>query len=411
MAPGGLARSISTPLDRVNPTSAQPSAKGPIIGIDLGVASCKVAVVGKNGAEVITREGRSCIPSYVAVDRRGEMVVGQAARRILASTPELGIWGPKALLEQGFDEPGAKAWRSQFHCKFFARTDRGTDVELGEEVFSAHELVAMLLCEAREWAQCHLGQPVERAVVSIPPSLDGRFLGLVREISRLAGLHLERTIFEPAAVLLAAMSVRPPVATERTVAICDWGASCFRFSLVKTQGTKGQILVSMSEPAVSGFEIDRWFYGRLLREAGVDGAAITDSGGAAVARFLAAAESTKIALSEKKLMKVSVPAAYLVQGALRDLALTIKREALEEYASHLVDRALKLCEEILATKSLSPADVDEVIIVGDQSRMPLVQERSKRFFPFAQAVQVDPTSAIALGAAALAAQVRQAAAR
>jgi len=405
---GGLARSISTPLDRVNPATAQPSAKGPIIGIDLGVASCKVAVAGKAGPEVVTREGRSGIPSYIAVNRRGEMVVGQAARRLVSTTPELGIWGPKALLEQAFDEPGAKAWRSQFQCKFYSRSDRGTDVELGDEVFSAHELVAMLLCEAREWAQNHLGVPVERAVVSIPPSLDGRFLGLVREISRLAGLRLESTIFEPAAVLLSAMALRPAVPEPRTVAVCDWGASCFRFSLVKTTGTRGQILVSMSEPAVSGFELDRWFFQRILREAGIEPSAITNSG---VARLLAAAESAKIALSEKTAVKVSVPAAYQAQGALRDLTLTIKREALEEYAGFLADRALKLCLDILSSKKLAPSDVDEVLLVGDQSRMPIIQERCKSFFPFAQAVPVNPTCAIALGAAAYAAQVQKVAAR
>ncbi|MHB8878745.1 MAG: Hsp70 family protein, partial [Myxococcaceae bacterium] len=317
---------LSTPLDRVR-GGAGPGSKGPIIGIDLGVASCKVAVVGAKGPECVTSGGQRSIATAVAVDSRGNLVVGHAAKRILASSPELGLWGPKALVDHGFHDPGAKAWRSQFRCEFFAREDGEAGVRLGDRSFAAHELVAMVLCEAREWAQNRLRVPVERAVITITPSLDGRFLGLVRRISLLAGLHLERTLFEPMAVLLSGPQ-RKPGDPDGTAVVCDWGASGFRFALIRTFGTRSEILVSMGEPAVSGIELDRWLYQRILKDTGVDEAAVLQSGGAAVTRLLAAAESAKIALSTRPTVKVALPCAYFQGGVPKDLALEVSREML-----------------------------------------------------------------------------------
>lgn len=387
---------VESPLDRVRrPDPAAPRA-GPVVGIDLGGTSCRIAVV-QNGSPVCISAGQGrTIPSYVALAPGPKIVTGQGAQRLLASNPDGVLWGMKRLLGVPFQSPAVEALRAELRCELREGPGSEAHAYLGGRAFSARELVAMLFCEARELAQNHLREPISRAVVTIPPTRNEALKKAVADAALLAGFNLERTLFEPAAAALAAQW-RHRTRGERTAAVYDWGGGKFQMSVVRFSESQCQVLATDADATLGGAMLDRALLNHVLGSL-PDGFPREPDRGSFL-RIADAVERAKIALSTSAETRIRLPFVTWADGSTRDLDVPVTRATLEALAAPLVEQSIAVCERALERKGMFPGEVDEVLLVGEQTHMPAIRKRAEHFFYKVPLRHDEPGLAVVLGAA------------
>ncbi|MBN1207251.1 MAG: Hsp70 family protein [Myxococcaceae bacterium] len=390
------------PLDRVRPPEPSTRSVGPVIAIDLGTANCRVAVLHQGNPSCIPSERMEGAPAVVALGPGGRVLTSHPARQQQAANPHLAVWGIKGLMSAQYGDRRVKWLYDQLRCQVIQGDDGLPAVILGDRTFTARELAALLLIEARERAQNFLRQPVHRAVLTLPPTRkDDPLPRTMSAAAALAGLHVERIISEPTAVALGAFQRRRGK-PERTAMVCDWGGGSFQASLVRYAARQCQVLGTEGNVALCGAELDKRLLDLLMRKlpTGVRVAADANNP-AALYRVAGAAEFAKIQLSEQQEARVRVPLAVNLGGRIGDLDVVLTRRELEEQAQPLIDAALTMCEQVLDQKTMFPGDIDEVLLVGNQCRMPLFMQRAQEFFVQVPIYLDEPGPAVVLGAARL----------
>lgn len=390
-------------LDRVRPPDPSTRGSGPVIAIDLGTTNCRVAVMQGTNPVCVPSDRLDGTPSVVALASGGRMVVGQAARQQQAAVPGLAVWGIKGLLAAPYGDPKLRWLYDQLRCQLVRGEDGLAAAVLGNRTFSARELAAMLLIEARERAQNFLRQPVYRAVLTVPPTRkDDPLPQTMAAAAHLAGLHVERTISETTSVALGSFQRRRGK-PERTAIVCDWGGGSFQASLVRYAARQCQVLATEGNVALCGAELDKRVMEWLIRAQATGVRVAADKRNpAALYRVAGAAEFAKIQLSTQNEMRVRIPLSTVdANGQPGDFDATITRGDLEGLSRPLVDSALKMCEQVLAQKSMFPGDVDEVLLVGEQCRMPMMLQRSQEFFVGVPVYLDEPGQSVVLGAVRL----------
>jgi molecular chaperone DnaK (HSP70) len=391
------------PLDRVRPPEASTRSAGPVIAIDLGTTNCRVAAIHQGNPVCIPSERMEGAPAVVALGSGGRILTSHAARGQQASNPALAVWGIKGLLAAPYGDRKVKWLYDQLRCQVVRGDDGLPAVVLGDRTFSARELAALILLEARERAQNFLRQPVYRAVLTLPPvKKDDPLPQTMAAAAALAGMHVERTISETTAVALGAFQRRRGK-PERTAMVCAWGGGSFQASLVRYAARQCQVLGTEGNVALCGSELDKRVLDLLMRKlpTGVRVAADANNP-AALYRVAGAAEFAKIQLSDQMEARVRVPfAATSANGQIGDFDTVLTRRELEDLARPLVDSALKMCEQVLEQKTMFPGDVDEVLLVGEQCRMPLFRQRAEAFFVNVPVYLDEPGPSVVLGAARL----------
>ncbi|HVG59103.1 MAG TPA: Hsp70 family protein [Hyalangium sp.] len=390
------------PLDRVRPPEPSTRSVGPVIAIDLGTTNCRVAAIHQGSPVCIPSERMEGAPSVVALGSGGRIVTSHAARGQQASNPALAVWGIKGLLSAPYGDRKVKWLYDQLRCKVIRGGDGLPAVVLGDRTFSAQELAALILLEARERAQNFLRQPVYRTVLTLPPvRKDDPLPQIMAAAAARAGMHVERTISETTAVALGAFQRRRGK-PERTAMVCDWGGGSFQASLVRYAARQCQVLATEGNVALCGAELDKRVLDLLMRKLPSGVRVASDANNqAALYRVASAAEFAKIQLSEQMETRVRVPAAVTNGSQLADFDTVFSRRELEELARPLVDSAMKMCEQVLEQKTMFPGDVDEVLLVGEQSRMPLFRQRAEEFFVQVPVYLDEPGPSVVLGAARL----------
>lgn len=391
------------PLDRVRPPDPSTKGSGPVVAIDLGTTNCRVAVLQGGNPVCVPSDRMDGTPSVIALGSGGRIVLGNPARGQQASIPALAVWGIKGLLGAPYGDPKLRWLYDQLRCQVIRGQEGLPAVVLGNRTFGAKELAAMLLMDARERAQNFLKQPVYRAVLTVPPTRrEDPLPQTMTAAANLAGLHVERIISEPTAVALGAFQRRRGK-PERTAIVCDWGGGSFQVSLVRYAARQCQVLGTEGNVALCGSELDKRTLDWLMRKlpSGVRVAA-DKRNPAALYRVASAAEFAKIQLSAQQEARVRVPLATVnANGQAGDFDAVMTRRDMEELARPLVESALKMCEEVLAQKGMFPGDVDEVLLVGEQCRMPLLMQRAQEFFVQVPVYLDEPGRAVVLGAARL----------
>ena len=390
-------------LDRVRPPDPATRGTGPVIAIDLGTTNCRVAVMHQGNPVCVPSDRLDGTPSVIALSSQGRIVTGQAARQQQASMPALAVWGIKGLLAAQYGDPKLRWLYDQLRCQLVRGEDGLAAAVLGNRTFSARELAAMLLIEARERAQNFLRQPVYRVVLTVPPTRkDDPLPQTMAAAANLAGLHLERTISETTSVALGSFQRRRGK-PERTAIVCDWGGGSFQASLVRYAARQCQVLATEGNVSLCGSELDKRVMDWLVRALpGGMRVAADKRNPAALYRVAGAAEFAKIQLSTQAEMRVRIPLATVdANGQPGDFDATITRRDVEELAKPLIDSALKMCEQVLAQKSMFPGDVDEVLLVGEQCRMPMLFQRAQEFFVGVPVYLDEPGQSVVLGAARL----------
>ena len=402
MAPGEKAL-VAAPEPPAPPPAipkAAPSKKGPMIGIDLGTTNSCAAVVKDGKPFVIpSREGYNTIPSIVALNEKGKLIVGHPAKGQLLINPKNTVYGAKRLVGRQFSSPIVSDLVGRLAYQIVPGPRGEAAVQLGETQFSLQKISSLVLTEVKEIAQQWLQTEITRAVITVPAYYNDNQRLAVREAGQLAGLHVERILNEPTAAALAFAHGRN---LEQRVLVYDLGGGTFDASVLELHGNVYEVISTGGDTFLGGVDFDKVIVDHLLADFKETHGIDFPGDRVALQRITDAAERAKIALSEQLEYKVNVPFAALVGDKPYDLESILSRSQLVLLTGHLVDRTLKTCEEVLAARGLKPSDMHDVLLVGGQSRMPLVRERIRNFFGREPSKAVHPDEAVALGAALLA---------
>jgi molecular chaperone DnaK len=390
------------------PVKAQPmqapkiaaQKKGPMIGIDLGTTNSAAAVV-KDGKPIVipSREGYNTIPSIVALNEKGKVIVGHPAKGQLLINPRNTVYGAKRLVGRQFSSSVVSDLVGRFPYQIIQGSRGEAAVQLGERQFSLQEISALVLGEVKDIAQVWLQTEVNRAVITVPAYYNDNQRQAVREAGELAGLKVERILNEPTAAALAFGHDRH---LEQRVLVYDLGGGTFDASVLELHGNVYEVVSTGGDTFLGGVDFDKVIVDHLLAAFKEKNDIDFPGDRVALQRVTDAAERCKIALSEQLEYRVKVPFVALVGEKPYDLEAVVSRSELVLLTGHLVDRSLKVCEEVLSARGLKVEDIAEVLLVGGQSRMPLVRERIRQFFGREPSKAVHPDEAVALGAALLA---------
>jgi molecular chaperone DnaK len=386
------------PAPAVTPS---PRPSGPVIGIDLGTTYSCVALARGGKAKVLaSKQGYRTFPSVVAYDAQGRLLVGHPAKAQMVVNPQHTVYGSKRLVGRPFASPTVQACRDRFHYQIVEAPGGDAAVRFAGREYSLQQVAALILREMREMASQALGEELSRAVVTVPAYYNEHQRAAVRDAGRLAGLHIERLVNEPTAAALAFGYGR---GLQERVLVYDLGGGTFDASVLEIQGDVYEVVSTGGDTFLGGVDFDAQLVDHLVYRFAEKNGFPPPEDPVAWQRLRDAAEETKIALSESERVVAQVP--YLCRTADDrpvDLRVEVTRAELEQLTERLVDRSLEVCREVLAQEGLGPKDVHEVLLVGGQSRMPLVRRKLAQEFGKEPNHGVHPDEAVALGAALLA---------
>jgi molecular chaperone DnaK len=387
-------------VEDVVPARPAGARKGPVIGIDLGTTNSCAAVVKDGKAFIIpSREGYNTIPSVVAVSDKGKLLVGHPARGQMLINPKNTVYGAKRLVGGQFKSPVVNDLVGRFAYEIAAGPRGEAAVKLGGQIYSLQKISSLILGEVKDIAQQWLGCEVGRAVITVPAYYNDNQRQAVRAAGALAGFEVERIVNEPTAAAIAFAHGRK---LEARVLVYDLGGGTFDTSVLELHGNVYEVISTGGDTFLGGVDFDRALVDELLlrfkQKQGVD----FQGERVAWQRIADAAERAKISLSERLTTQVNVPFVTLLGDKPADIDTTVTRAELEKLTEGLIDRTLRVCDDVLTNCGLKISDIGELLLVGGQSRMPLVREKIRAFFGREASRAVHPDEAVALGAALLA---------
>lgn len=373
---------------------------GPVIGIDLGTVNTCIAVVDRGHPRVLqSREGYETVPSVVFIGGDKKIVVGHKALEKMILEPHRGVSGSKRFLGRPFTSKEVRSLGHFFNYALVAGSNGRTAAQVGDTVIPLEEVSGYILGEARELASKRLGLDISRAVVTVPAYFGETQRQAVRDAGRLAGLHIERIINEPTAAAVAYGFGR---GLNSTILVYDLGGGTFDASVLKINGDTMEVLATDGDPFLGGQDFDDRLTEFVLMSFERSHGVSLRKDAVAVQRLRFAVQMTKHQLSEVDSAPLDVP--YIVQapsGSL-DVHMVLERHVLEDLTRDLVDRTLAIVDTVLKTAGVPSAKLDDVLLVGGQSRSPHVRRLLLERFGRKPSNAVHPDQAVALGAAIVA---------
>jgi molecular chaperone DnaK len=371
-----------------------------VIGIDLGTTNSCAAIVKDGKPYVIpSREGHNTVPSIVALNARHKLVVGHNAKGQALTNPRHTVFGAKRLIGRAFESEIVQDLATRFPYEITEADDGLAAVRLSADTLTLEQISALILREVKEVAQNHLGEEVNRAVITVPAYYNERQRAAVRKAGALAGFHVERILNEPTAAALAFAYGRH---VNQRVLVYDLGGGTFDASILELNDNVYEVVSTGGDTFLGGVDFDNRIVERLLQLYQEQVGVPFDGDRVALSRLVDAAERAKCALSERQEFPIQLPFLAMRDGKPVNLEVTLTREEIVGLVEPLVDRSLDVCREVLAAKGLKPEDIAEVLLVGGQSRMPLVRQKVEQFFGRPPSRAVHPDEAVAIGAALLA---------
>ena len=369
----------------------QPTTDEPIIGIDLGTTNSLVAYCPETGPYVIEEDGDGIVPSVVRFDAAdpSQRVVGAEARRHAVEYPETTVFSVKRLMGRGVET--VEHERDFLPYQVVEGEHNTARVRIGEQVFSPQEISAFILQALKRRAEQHFGREVRKAVITVPAYFDDAQRQATRDAGRIAGLEVVRIINEPTAAALAYDLDREE---DSTIVVYDLGGGTFDVSVLRLNQGVFQVISTAGNSHLGGDDIDRALVELIQGEIREQfGEQITFPPGTRQV-FRNFAEATKMRLSEDQTAQVQIEL-----GEDRVYNRTIPRDELVELMTPWVDRTIAACKRALRDAELEPGDIDQVVMVGGSTRIPLVREMVGEYFAVQPYVALDPDRVVALGAA------------
>ncbi len=369
---------------------------GKIIGIDLGTTNSVAAVMEGGQAKIIpTAEGGNLVPSVVAMTKNGERVVGVLAKRQAVTNPENTVFSIKRLIGRRPDDKDTEATKKMVPYQIVAKGD-SVAVKMGDRDYSPEEVSAMILQKIKADAESYLGDTVDGAVITVPAYFNDAERQATKDAGKIAGLEVKRIINEPTA---AALAYGLEKKTNEKIAVYDLGGGTFDVTVLELGDGVFEVKSTNGDTHLGGDDFDEVIITELLRifkqEQGID----LSGDRMALQRIKEAAEKAKIELSSSQETTINLPFITADQSGPKHFEHTLSRAKLEELVRPLVDRTKLPMQKALDDAGIKPAEINEVILVGGQTRMPLVQELVKQFFGKEPNRSVNPDEVVALGAA------------
>ncbi len=373
--------------------------KEPIIGIDLGTTNSCAAIVEDSGNVKLIpyKGGEYTIPSIFAIDDKGNELIGYEAKRQWQLNPKNTVYGSKRLVGRTYKSDVVETMRKV--VAYAMRPGKKSDVvlDVGKREFALQEISAKILNKIRDVAGSHLKQPIRRAVVTVPAYFNDRQRQAVKDAGKLIDLEVVRIINEPTA---AALAYGAGKGLRQKVVVYDLGGGTFDVSIIEMRDRVFEVKATGGDIFLGGLDFDNAIIQHVLKDfaekTGIDLA--TDP--VAMQRIKDLAERTKMDLSAREEVPFHIPFITMTnQGQPLNIEMKFSRKLLEQLTSALVDKTLQIVARVLVDSGLSTTDVDEVLLVGGQTRMPIVQDRLTKFFGKAPSKGVHPDEAVAIGAA------------
>ena len=370
---------------------------GKVIGIDLGTTFSAVAVMeGGEPVVIPSAEGGRTTPSVVAVSKNGERLAGQVAKRQAITNFENTIFSIKRLMGRKFDEPTVEYDRKMLPYKITRAPNGDAKVAMGNKEYSPPEISAMLLQKLKADAEAYLGEKVTEAVITVPAYFNDSQRQATKDAGKIAGLEVLRIVNEPTAASLAYGLDKKK---EETIAVYDLGGGTFDISILELGEGTFQVKSTNGDTHLGGDDFDQiimdWLCDEFKRDQGID----LRQDKMALQRLKEAAEKAKCELSTVQQTEVNLPFVTADASGPKHLNITLTRAKLEQLVTDLVEKSLGPCRQALADAEKTAAQIDEVILVGGQTRTPLVQEKVKQFFSKEPHKGVNPDEVVAIGAA------------
>jgi len=373
-----------------------------VIGIDLGTTNSCVAIMEGGKPRVIENsEGDRTTPSIVAFTKDGEVLVGQSAKRQAVTNPENTLYAIKRLIGRRYEDPVVQKDVDMVPYKIVKADNGDAWVEARGKKMAPPEVSARVLMKMKKTAEDFLGEPVTEAVITVPAYFNDSQRQATKDAGKIAGLEVKRIINEPTAAALAYGLEK--AAGDRKIAVYDLGGGTFDISIIELAEVDGErqfeVLATNGDTFLGGEDFDKrvidYVAAEFEKESGVD----VRRDPLAMQRLKEAAEKAKIELSTSQQTEINLPYITADASGPKHLTMKLTRAKLESLVEDLVKRTIEPCKIALKDAGLSMNEVSEVILVGGQTRMPLVQKYVKDFFGKEPRKDVNPDEAVAVGAA------------
>jgi molecular chaperone DnaK len=368
-----------------------------VIGIDLGTTNSAMAVMEAGEPEIIPNaEGGRTTPSMVAVNAQGERLVGTVAKRQAVTNPDNTIFSVKRLMGRKFDDPEVAHLRGVAPFAITKASNGDAHVQMGDREYSPPEISALILQKLKADAEAFLGEEVNEAVITVPAYFNDSQRQATRDAGRIAGLEVLRIINEPTAASLAYGLDKDE---DEVIAVYDLGGGTFDISILDLGEGTFHVKATNGDTFLGGDDFDNVVIDFLVAEFKRDQGIDLSEDRMALQRLKESAERAKIELSSAQQTDVNLPFITADQSGPKHMQLTLTRAKLEQLVGDLVERSMTPVKAALEDAAIKPGAVDETVLVGGMTRMPLVQQRVQEYFGKEPHKGVNPDEVVAVGAA------------
>ncbi|MSR78591.1 MAG: molecular chaperone DnaK [Candidatus Taylorbacteria bacterium] len=368
-----------------------------IIGIDLGTTNSAVAVMEAGEPKILENaEGGRTTPSIIAQSKTGERLVGLLAKRQGVTNPRNTIYQIKRFIGHTFDEPAVQKDKASIPFEMRKSDNGGIEVKMSDKWYRPEEISAMILTKLKNDAEARLGEKITEAVITVPAYFNDSQRQATKDAGKIAGLDVKRIINEPTAAALAYGFNKKK---DEKIAVFDFGGGTFDISVLEVGDDVVEVKSTDGDAHLGGKDIDQkiinWLADEFKKQSGID----VRKDALALQRLDEAAEKAKIELSTAVQTEVNIP--FITSGAdgPQHLLITMTRAKLEELTQEFIDRAMEITKRAMEASPFKIDQINEVVMVGGQTRMPAMQEAVKKFFGKELHMGVNPDEVVAVGAA------------
>ncbi|MCK5510851.1 molecular chaperone DnaK [Candidatus Parcubacteria bacterium] len=367
-----------------------------ILGIDLGTTNSAMAIMEGGKPKILENaEGNRTTPSIVAISKGGERLVGQTAKRQAVTNPENTVFAVKRLIGRKFEDEEVQKDANTAPYKI-VKSNGGVKVSMNGKDYSPQEVSAMILSKLKADAEAKLGEKITEAIITVPAYFNDAQRQATKDAGKIAGLEVKRIINEPTAAALAYGFEKKK---GEQIAVYDLGGGTFDISILDVSEDTVEVKATNGDTHLGGEDFDqviiKWIIAEFKKDTGLDLA----NDNLALQRIKEAAEKAKIELSTTMETEINQPFITTDASGPKHLVMKITRAKLEELVGNLVEKTLAPCRNALKDAGYKTGEIEEVILVGGMTRMPLVQEKVKEFFGKEPNLSVNPDEVVAVGAA------------
>ena len=369
-----------------------------ILGIDLGTTNSAMAIIEGGESKIIENaEGSRTTPSIVAISKTGERLAGLLAKRQAVTNPSNTIFGIKRFIGHNFDDKEVQKDRETVPFEIRKSDTGGVEVKMGDKWYKPEEISAMFLQKLKADAEAKLGEKITEAIITVPAYFNDAQRKATKDAGKIAGLDVKRIINEPTA---AALSYGFNKKKDQQIVIFDFGGGTFDVSVLEVGDDVVEVKSTDGDSHMGGKDIDqkiiKWITGEFKKESGID----ISKDPLALQRLDEAAEKAKIELSSTPETEINIPFITSDADGPKHLLLKLSRAKLEDLARDYIDRAIEITKKAIETSPFEISDIDEIVLVGGQTRMPAIKEAVKALFNGKEPNQsINPDEVVADGAA------------